>query len=108
MSMAGDDTLNVPSYRNAGSISNIRRSDGTPQPPANRSNSRSISLRRDRHASGVLAGAGGVFITSAGVVALTVSFLIFIYFWQAHHAREGDVQTLIQINWTETPQVDRK
>jgi hypothetical protein len=71
MSIAGVEKLNE--LRHAGSISNIRRSDGKPNPLPNRSNSRSISLRKDCHTSGRVVCAGGAFFTSTGTSAIAVS-----------------------------------
>src|SRR6516164_1582293 len=71
MSIAGVEKLNE--VRHAGSISNIRRSDGKPNPLPKRSNSRSISLRNDCHTSGRLVCAGGAFFTSTGTSAIAVS-----------------------------------
>src|SRR5271157_3424759 len=57
-----------------GSMSNIRRRDGKPNPPPKQSNSRSISLRKDCHTSGTFVCAGGaVFFTSTGTSAIAVS-----------------------------------
>jgi hypothetical protein len=71
ISIAGVEKLNE--LRHAGSISNIRRSDGKPNPAPKRSNSRSISLRKDCHISGTVVCAGGAFFTSTGTSAIAVS-----------------------------------
>src|SRR6516162_9586077 len=71
MSIAGVEKLNE--VRHAGSISKIRRSDGKPNPLPNRSNSRSISPRKDCHTSGRVVCAGGAFFTSTGTSAIAVS-----------------------------------
>jgi hypothetical protein len=60
--MAGIEKLNE--LRQGGSTSNIRRSEGNPNPLPNRSNSRSISLGKDCQTSGRLVCAGGAFFTS--------------------------------------------
>src|SRR6516162_4757693 len=71
MSIAGVEKLNE--LRHAGSISNIRRSDGKPNPLPKRSNNRSISPRKDCHTSGRVVCAGGAFFTSTGTSAIAVS-----------------------------------
>ena len=72
-STTGGAKLNVLSWRNIGSASNMRRSEGMPKAPEKRSNKRSISLRNERHAS--CAGAGVVFFTSTGVLAIAISIV---------------------------------
>jgi len=67
MSIAGMEKLNE--LRHAGSMSNMRRSDGKP----NRSNSRSISPRNECHTSGTFVCAGAAFFTSTGTSAIAVS-----------------------------------
>jgi len=71
MSIAGIEKLNE--LRHAGSMSNMRRSDGKPKPLPNRSNSRSISLRKECHTSGTFVCGGAVFFTSTGTSAIAVS-----------------------------------
>src|SRR6516164_6830168 len=75
MSIAGAEKVNELAGRHAGSVSNIRRSEGNPKPPANRSNNRSISLRNDRHTSGTAGSAAGAFLTSTGTSAIVVSIV---------------------------------
>ncbi len=51
--------------------SNAKAGNGImPKPVLNRSNSRSISVRRERQTSGTLAGAGAERFTGTGVVAM--------------------------------------
>src|SRR6516225_7182974 len=72
ISIAGTEKVNELAERHAGSTSNMRRSEGKP----NRSNSRSISLRKDRHTSGAVVSAGGAFFTSTGTSAIAVSIIL--------------------------------
>src|SRR6516225_12153003 len=65
MSIAGAAKLNELAGRHAGSTSNMRRSEGKPKPLLNRSNRRSISLRKECHTSGTFVCA--------------IQFLSFIY-----------------------------
>src|SRR5579864_176993 len=88
MSIAGSVKAKVPSIRGPGSTSNIRRSEGIESAPAKRSNTRSISSRKDRQTYGVRAGADAaeagagvgpgaaaavVFFTSTAVSAMILS-----------------------------------
>src|SRR6516162_3511842 len=75
MSIAGAEKVNELAGRHAGSVSNMRRSEGNPKPPANRSNNRSISLRNDRHTSGTAGSVAGAFLTSTGTSAIVVSIV---------------------------------
>src|SRR5271165_1055858 len=66
----------VSSVRKLGMTSSMRPNDGMAKPLPNRSNSRSISVRKDRQTSGtagVGAGAGVVRFTSTGVLAMVAS-----------------------------------
>src|SRR6516162_4905560 len=69
MSIAGTEKLNEFAERHKGSMSKTRRSAGKP----NRSNSRSISPRKDCHMSGVVVCARGAFFNSTGTSDIDVS-----------------------------------
>src|SRR6516164_4675291 len=75
MSIAGAVKLNETAGRHAGSTSNMRRSEGKPKPLLNRSNRRSISLRKECHTSGTFVCAGATFFTSTGTSDIAVSIV---------------------------------
>ena len=84
---------------------NMRGKDGQTRSVEKRSSSRSISVLNERQASAVLVGAGVVFFTSTGAVAITVSCCCDVDVGWRLAADGGSVQTTAAspLTWINPP-----